>query len=162
MLAVSVWAVTAPDKRLRSNAFLQAVSSYVLLLPFTAVPFEANTKAETVTPASPAQKDERGSSEIASSSSSPVKEHPRAVGSSLEKNASSASVPDAPIILSPPQTHTPDTYNLVWRAGKDGGLPINAYFVKYRKVMSSFVSLSLLTPWCRMCNTCILSSTFGE
>ncbi|XP_073095631.1 cell adhesion molecule-related/down-regulated by oncogenes isoform X2 [Manis javanica] len=100
----------------------------------TVVPFEANTKAETVTPASPTQKDERGSSEIASSSSSPVKEHPRAVGSSLEKNASSASVPDAPIILSPPQTHTPDTYNLVWRAGKDGGLPINAYFVKYRKL----------------------------
>eukprot|EP00062_Callorhinchus_milii_P011246 gi/632956996/ref/XP_007894240.1/ PREDICTED: cell adhesion molecule-related/down-regulated by oncogenes isoform X1 [Callorhinchus milii] len=44
------------------------------------------------------------------------------------------SLPDAPIILSPPQTIKPDTYDLVWRPGKDGGTPINAYFVKYRKL----------------------------
>lgn len=42
--------------------------------------------------------------------------------------------PDAPIIISPPQTHKPDMYDLEWRAGRDGGSPINAYFVKYRKV----------------------------
>lgn len=42
--------------------------------------------------------------------------------------------PEAPIIISPPQTHKPDLYDLEWRAGRDGGSPINAYFVKYRKV----------------------------
>ncbi|KAM8903269.1 cell adhesion molecule-related/down-regulated by oncogenes isoform 1-T3 [Spinachia spinachia] len=42
--------------------------------------------------------------------------------------------PEAPIITSPPQTHKPDLYDLEWRAGRDGGSPINAYFVKYRKV----------------------------
>ncbi|CAN9510948.1 unnamed protein product [Ophioblennius macclurei] len=42
--------------------------------------------------------------------------------------------PEAPIITSPPQTHKPDVYDLEWRAGRDGGSPINAYFVKYRKV----------------------------
>lgn len=42
--------------------------------------------------------------------------------------------PEAPIITSPPQTHKPHMYDLEWRAGRDGGNPINAYFVKYRKV----------------------------
>lgn len=42
--------------------------------------------------------------------------------------------PEAPIIISPPQTHKPDVYDLEWRAGRDGGSPIIAYFVKYRKV----------------------------
>ncbi|XP_034024385.1 cell adhesion molecule-related/down-regulated by oncogenes [Thalassophryne amazonica] len=42
--------------------------------------------------------------------------------------------PEAPIIISPPQTHKPDVYDLEWRAGRDGGNPVNAYFVKYRKV----------------------------
>uniref|UniRef100_A0A669ETE1 Cell adhesion associated, oncogene regulated n=1 Tax=Oreochromis niloticus TaxID=8128 RepID=A0A669ETE1_ORENI len=42
--------------------------------------------------------------------------------------------PEAPIIISPPQTHKPDVYDLEWKAGRDGGNPINAYFVKYRKV----------------------------
>ncbi|XP_062894489.1 cell adhesion molecule-related/down-regulated by oncogenes isoform X2 [Mobula hypostoma] len=45
-----------------------------------------------------------------------------------------ASPPDAPIILSAPYTTNPDSYDLIWRAGKDGGSPINAYFVKYRKL----------------------------
>ncbi|XP_049712407.1 cell adhesion molecule-related/down-regulated by oncogenes [Elephas maximus indicus] len=103
----------------------------------TVVPFETNTKAETVTLSDAAQSDDRETrnvSEAGSLSSLPVKSCSSAVESSSVKNASSASVPDAPIILSPPQTHTPDTYNLVWRSGKDGGLPINAYFVKYRKL----------------------------
>ncbi|XP_056092754.1 cell adhesion molecule-related/down-regulated by oncogenes isoform X2 [Rhinichthys klamathensis goyatoka] len=42
--------------------------------------------------------------------------------------------PEAPIIISPPQTHKPNMYDLEWRAGRDWGIPINAYFVKYRKV----------------------------
>ncbi|KAF7650412.1 hypothetical protein LDENG_00126390 [Lucifuga dentata] len=42
--------------------------------------------------------------------------------------------PEAPIIISPPQTHKPDVYDLEWRPGRDAGSPINAYFVKYRKV----------------------------
>lgn len=54
----------------------------------------------------------------------------------MEKAWSAAAPPEAPIILSPPQTPKPDTYSLVWRPGRAGGLPINAYFVKYRKVPS--------------------------
>ncbi|KAJ8402148.1 hypothetical protein AAFF_G00370130 [Aldrovandia affinis] len=42
--------------------------------------------------------------------------------------------PEAPIITSPPQTHKPDVYDLEWRPGRDWGSPINAYFVKYRKL----------------------------
>ncbi|RXM91333.1 Cell adhesion molecule-related/down-regulated by oncogenes [Acipenser ruthenus] len=42
--------------------------------------------------------------------------------------------PEAPIILSAPQTLKPDMYDLVWRPGRDWGTPINAYFVKYRKL----------------------------
>ncbi|KAI1903769.1 hypothetical protein AGOR_G00030630 [Albula goreensis] len=42
--------------------------------------------------------------------------------------------PEAPIIISPPQTHKPDVYSLEWRPGRDWGSPINAYFVKYRKL----------------------------
>ncbi|XP_069421535.1 cell adhesion molecule-related/down-regulated by oncogenes isoform X2 [Ovis canadensis] len=100
----------------------------------TVVPFETDTKAEIVTSSDPTQNDKGDDSETGLLSSFPVKEHSSAKESSSEKNASGTSVPDAPIILSPPQTHTPDTYSLVWRAGKDGGLPINAYFVKYRKL----------------------------
>ncbi|XP_035287864.1 cell adhesion molecule-related/down-regulated by oncogenes-like isoform X2 [Anguilla anguilla] len=42
--------------------------------------------------------------------------------------------PEAPIITSPPQTHKPDVYDLEWRPGRDWSSPINAYFVKYRKL----------------------------
>ncbi|KAG5269061.1 hypothetical protein AALO_G00197850 [Alosa alosa] len=42
--------------------------------------------------------------------------------------------PEAPVIISPPQTHKPDIYDLEWKAVKDTDIPINAYFVKYRKV----------------------------
>ncbi|NXP10994.1 CDON protein, partial [Thinocorus orbignyianus] len=54
-----------------------------------------------------------------------------------EEGWQAAGPPEAPIILSPPQTLKPDVYNLVWRAGRDGGSPINAYFVKYRKLEDS-------------------------
>ncbi|KAL6071705.1 hypothetical protein STEG23_038204, partial [Scotinomys teguina] len=100
----------------------------------TVVPFETNTKAELVTPSEATQNDERDPRDGSESSLlnlSPMKVHSSGVELPAEKNAS---VPDAPNILSPPQTHMPDTYNLVWRAGRDGGLPINAYFVKYRKL----------------------------
>ncbi|CAJ1064984.1 cell adhesion molecule-related/down-regulated by oncogenes isoform X1 [Xyrichtys novacula] len=56
-------------------------------------------------------------------------------GLSLPSDRSSdRPTPEAPIIISPPQTHKPDVYDLEWKAGRDGGSPINAYFVKYRKV----------------------------
>ncbi|KAJ8342434.1 hypothetical protein SKAU_G00323620 [Synaphobranchus kaupii] len=42
--------------------------------------------------------------------------------------------PEAPIITSPPQTQKPDIYDLEWRPGRDWSSPINAYFVKYRKL----------------------------
>ncbi|XP_070256215.1 cell adhesion molecule-related/down-regulated by oncogenes isoform X1 [Myotis yumanensis] len=99
----------------------------------TVVPLETNTKAGVVT-SDAAQSEKREGSETGLASSLPVREHPSAAESPSEKSASGASVPEAPIILSPPQTPTADTYNLLWRAGKDGGLPINAYFVKYRKL----------------------------
>ncbi|XP_074536224.1 cell adhesion molecule-related/down-regulated by oncogenes isoform X2 [Halichoeres trimaculatus] len=50
------------------------------------------------------------------------------------ERSSDRPTPEAPIIISPPQTHKPDVYDLEWKAGRDGGSPINAYFVKYRKV----------------------------
>lgn len=118
------------------------------LSPFSVVPLETNTKAGVVTSGA-AQNEKRDGSETGLPSSLPARENPSAAESPSEKSASGASVPEAPIILSPPQTPTADTYNLLWRAGKDGGLPINAYFVKYRKVLSSR-GASFLTPahWC--------------
>ncbi|XP_041665199.1 cell adhesion molecule-related/down-regulated by oncogenes isoform X1 [Cheilinus undulatus] len=50
------------------------------------------------------------------------------------ERSSDRPTPEAPIIISPPQTHKPDVYDLEWKAGRDGGSPISAYFVKYRKV----------------------------
>ncbi|XP_012627803.2 cell adhesion molecule-related/down-regulated by oncogenes isoform X2 [Microcebus murinus] len=100
----------------------------------TVVPFETNTKAETVTLSDATHNDERRKRDGLATglwSSFPGKTRSE---SSSEKSSGGGSVPDAPIILSPPQTHTPDTYHLVWRAGKDGELPISAYFVKYRKL----------------------------
>lgn len=99
----------------------------------TVVPLETNTKAGVVT-SDATQSETREGSETGLASSLPVREHLSAVESPSEKSASGASVPEAPIILSPPQTPAADTYNLLWRAGRDGGLPINAYFVKYRKL----------------------------
>lgn len=93
------------------------------------------TKAEEMAPVEIAQSDESDGdfgAETAFSSSPPTKWHLDAAAT--EKASNAAAPPEAPIILSPPQTLKPDTYNLVWRSGRDGGLPINAYFVKYRKV----------------------------
>ncbi|XP_061406861.1 cell adhesion molecule-related/down-regulated by oncogenes-like isoform X1 [Lethenteron reissneri] len=42
--------------------------------------------------------------------------------------------PEAPIMLSAPRSSSPDSYELRWRPGRDGGAPIMAYLVKYRKV----------------------------
>ncbi|KAL2095705.1 hypothetical protein ACEWY4_007853 [Coilia grayii] len=50
------------------------------------------------------------------------------------ERTSSQPTPEAPVIISPPQTHNPDIYDLEWKAVKDTDIPINAYFVKYRKV----------------------------
>lgn len=86
-------------------------------------------------PAEIAQSDESDGdfgAEAAFSSLPPAKLH--LDGTGTEKASNAATPPEAPIILSPPQTLKPDMYNLVWRSGRDGGLPINAYFVKYRKV----------------------------
>lgn len=123
----------------------------LFLSPLYTVPFETNTKAESVTPSEATQNDERDPRDAPESSLLnlfPVKVHPSGVELPAEKNAS---VPDAPNILSPPQTHMPDMYTLVWRAGRDGGLPINAYFVKYRKVKPSrsfLISHSLTLGMC--------------
>ncbi|XP_054448747.1 cell adhesion molecule-related/down-regulated by oncogenes [Pteronotus mesoamericanus] len=103
----------------------------------TVVPFETNTKSGIVASPEATQSAKSDGSETGLLSPFPAKEPSSAGQSQSEKNASGASVPDAPIILSPPQTPTPDTYSLVWRAGRDGGLPINAYFVKYRKLDDS-------------------------
>lgn len=56
--------------------------------------------------------------------------------------------PEAPIIISPPQTHKPSMYDLEWRAGRDWGIPINAYFVKYRKVRNHKVHLQIFHYEC--------------
>ncbi|XP_053356547.1 cell adhesion molecule-related/down-regulated by oncogenes isoform X1 [Clarias gariepinus] len=53
---------------------------------------------------------------------------------SFTETASDKPTPEAPIIISPPQTHRPNEYDLEWRPGRDWGRAINAYFVKYRKV----------------------------
>ncbi|XP_074833308.1 cell adhesion molecule-related/down-regulated by oncogenes [Carettochelys insculpta] len=101
----------------------------------TVVPFESSTKAEEVLTLEVAQSDEGDGdydAEVGLSSLSPTKLHLDAVVT--EKTPIGALPPEAPIILSPPQTLKPDMYNLLWRSGKDGGLPINAYFVKYRKL----------------------------
>ncbi|XP_036601729.1 cell adhesion molecule-related/down-regulated by oncogenes isoform X2 [Trichosurus vulpecula] len=105
-------------------------------LEIETVPFETSTKAETVTPTDVTQSDGHKKDDSARGPLSifPVKLHSNTTEASIERNTSSFSAPDAPIILSPPQTHKPDAYNLIWRSGKDGGLPINAYFVKYRKL----------------------------
>ncbi|OBS78399.1 hypothetical protein A6R68_19210 [Neotoma lepida] len=114
----------------------------------TVVPFETNTKAESVTPSEATQNDERDPRDGSESSLLnlfPMKVHSSGVELPAERNAS---VPDAPNILSPPQTHMPDTYNLVWRAGRDGGLPINAYFVKYRKMVEYSSNKEYLLEYC--------------
>ncbi|XP_054148900.1 cell adhesion molecule-related/down-regulated by oncogenes [Melozone crissalis] len=101
----------------------------------TVVPSAAGTRAGETAPLELAQSDESGGdfgAEMAFSSSPPTKSPLDAAA--MEKASSAAAPPEAPIILSPPQTPKPDSYSLVWRPGRAGGLPINAYFVKYRKL----------------------------
>uniref|UniRef100_A0A8B9LVY7 Cell adhesion associated, oncogene regulated n=1 Tax=Accipiter nisus TaxID=211598 RepID=A0A8B9LVY7_9AVES len=109
------------------------------------VPLETGMKAEEMAPVEVAQSDESNGdfgAETVFSSSPPTKLHLDAAAT--EKASSAAAPPEAPIILSPPQTLKPDMYNLVWRSGRDGGLPINAYFVKYRKLDDS---ISAVGSW---------------
>ncbi|KAM4885726.1 cell adhesion molecule-related/down-regulated by oncogenes [Sylvia borin] len=114
-----------------SNEHGSALSTAFL----TVVPSATGTRAGETAPLELAQSDESGAdfgAEMAFSSSPPTKS-PLDVAA-VEKASSAAAPPEAPIILSPPQTPKPDTYSLVWRPGRAGGLPINAYFVKYRKL----------------------------
>ncbi|KAL7981501.1 hypothetical protein Chor_002397 [Crotalus horridus] len=100
----------------------------------TVVPYEASTKA-AAPPSEVAQNDD-GDGDLDSEMSLPRKSPAEILTdkTATEKTSSGISPPEAPIILSPPQTLKPDQYNLVWRSGKDGGRPINVYFVKYRKL----------------------------
>ncbi|KAM5131943.1 cell adhesion molecule-related/down-regulated by oncogenes isoform 2-T4 [Mantella aurantiaca] len=82
----------------------------------TVVPYEISTMRPDTTPPGPTR----------------TTAHPSAPPT--DKPFNGALLPEAPIILSPPQTTKPDVYFLVWRSGRDGGLPINAYFVRYRKL----------------------------
>lgn len=129
--------------------------------PCFAFPVEADPKAEEMALTETAQSDEsRSDSGVGAAfpSSPPAKLHLDTAAT--DKPWGSISPPEAPIILSPPQTLSPDVYTLLWRSGRDGGLPINAYFVKYRKVTSLHAALhgghrlgfvtgqQLLQCWC--------------
>ncbi|NXK89732.1 CDON protein, partial [Formicarius rufipectus] len=101
----------------------------------TVVPPAAGTRAGETALLELAQGDESGGgfgAEAAFSSPPPTRDAAAMAGAS-----GAAAPPEAPIILSPPQTPKPDSYSLVWRPGRAGGLPINAYFVKYRKLEDS-------------------------
>ncbi|XP_060643471.2 cell adhesion molecule-related/down-regulated by oncogenes [Anolis sagrei] len=101
----------------------------------TVVSYETSTKAEEIVPVEAAQSDEGDGDhdlEMDPESSSTTEILTDEVAT--EKTSNGISPPEAPIILSPPQTLKPDQYNLVWRPGRDGGQPINFYFVKYRKL----------------------------
>uniref|UniRef100_A0A8C5TIN8 Cell adhesion associated, oncogene regulated n=1 Tax=Malurus cyaneus samueli TaxID=2593467 RepID=A0A8C5TIN8_9PASS len=97
----------------------------------TVVPGAAGTGAAETAHPELAQRHQSGDSSLGAAfpSSAPTK-----APLDSERAPGVAGPPEAPIILSPPQTPKPDTYSLVWRPGRAGGLPINAYFVKYRKL----------------------------
>ncbi|OXB81237.1 UNVERIFIED_CONTAM: hypothetical protein H355_014281 [Colinus virginianus] len=100
-----------------------------------AAPLGADPKTDRTALTESTQSDESRSGfgvEAAFPSSPPTT--PRWDTAATDKAWGSISPPEAPIILSPPQTLQPDAYTLLWRSGRDGGLPINAYFVKYRKL----------------------------
>ncbi|XP_041030178.1 cell adhesion molecule-related/down-regulated by oncogenes isoform X2 [Carcharodon carcharias] len=104
------------------------------------VPFETKTRVDEQEPAPPA----RGSDIVQGDEGDESIGHDYAYDTMLpEHQPTKESIspvptqktpPDAPIILSAPYTTNPDSYDLTWRAGKNGGSPINAYFVKYRKL----------------------------
>ncbi|POI31291.1 hypothetical protein CIB84_004958, partial [Bambusicola thoracicus] len=96
---------------------------------------EADPKAEEMALTETAQSDEsRSDSGVGAALPSSPPAKLRLDTAATDKPWGSISPPEAPIILSPPQTLSPDVYTLLWRSGRDGGLPINAYFVKYRKL----------------------------
>lgn len=99
----------------------------------TIVPFETSTKAEEATPMEIVQSDEGDYDYDLELQNATPTNWPDGKPAT-EKSSDGATPPDAPIILSPPRTLKPDVYHLVWKSGKDGGFPINAYFVKYRKL----------------------------
>ncbi|XP_074018448.1 cell adhesion molecule-related/down-regulated by oncogenes [Numenius arquata] len=106
--------------------------SVVAKASLTVVPPETGPKAREMKTAWSHESGGDFDAEAAFSSPAPTTAHWEAVGT--EEAWRAPAPPEAPIILSPPQTLKPDVYNLVWRAGRDGGSPINAYFVKYRKL----------------------------
>lgn len=96
--------------------------------------FEINIKVEIVIFFDVVQNDERNKRdglEIRLLSLFLVKVYFSVVELVLEKNVSGVLVFDVFIILSFLQIYMLDMYNLLWRVGKDGGLFINVYFVKY-------------------------------
>ncbi|KAG8434688.1 hypothetical protein GDO86_012880 [Hymenochirus boettgeri] len=100
----------------------------------TVVPYEVSTKVEDITALDLTQSDE---GDYDTETSAPYYYQPtehQTESSITDKPYSGGSLPEAPFILSPPQTTKPDTYNLMWRSGRDGGLPIDVYFVRYRKL----------------------------
>ncbi|NXG66617.1 CDON protein, partial [Hemiprocne comata] len=100
----------------------------------TVVPLETGTTAEVAAVEAAQSKGDFGAETTFPSS---LLTKSQADTAATDKAWDAAAPPEAPIILSPPQTLKPDMYNLVWRPGRDGGLPINAYFVKYRKLDDS-------------------------
>ncbi|KAM4650640.1 cell adhesion molecule-related/down-regulated by oncogenes isoform 1-T2 [Discoglossus pictus] len=115
-----------------SNEFGSAQAEAFL----TVVPYEMNTNPEDITPLDLTQSDE-GDYESETSSLDHSLPNDRQSGTTVtDKPINGAFLPEAPIILSPPQTSEAYMYHLKWRSGKDGGLPINAYFVRYRKLDS--------------------------
>ncbi|NXR17564.1 CDON protein, partial [Cinclus mexicanus] len=113
-----------------SNEHGSALSTAFL----TVVPSATGTGAGQTAPLELVQSDESDGvgAEMAFPSLPPPKSPQDAAA--VDKAPSAAAPPEAPIILSPPQTPKPDSYSLVWRPGRAGDLPINAYFVKYRKL----------------------------
>ncbi|XP_078538453.1 cell adhesion molecule-related/down-regulated by oncogenes [Lissotriton helveticus] len=99
----------------------------------TIVPFETSTKAEEATPMEIVQSDEGDYDYDLDFQNATPTTWPDGKPAT-DKSSDGATLPDAPIILSPPRTLKPDVYHLLWKSGKDGGFPINAYFVKYRKL----------------------------
>uniref|UniRef100_W5LXY4 Cell adhesion associated, oncogene regulated n=1 Tax=Lepisosteus oculatus TaxID=7918 RepID=W5LXY4_LEPOC len=137
---VKYWSCSQTDRQTGLNRIIgqQSVGlcektiSFVLLHDciFSLAPLETSTVGvapEAPPSAHPVQSDE--------GEEPPAQEE--GLGGSLApptERTSDTPTPEAPIITSPPQTHKPDVYDLEWRAGRDWGSPIIAYFVKYRKL----------------------------
>nr|XP_033774053.1 cell adhesion molecule-related/down-regulated by oncogenes isoform X3 [Geotrypetes seraphini] len=110
----------------QSTGRLQVISAHL----------ETTARPDEVTPTQTAQSDEGEGDYGESDTRASTRTLTELLPSTMPTNQS-FSLPEAPIILSPPQTLKPDMYNLIWRPGKDVGMPINAYFVRYRKLDDS-------------------------